>query len=52
MRLHTLLSRLPYTLLLSSFTFAVTAAPAGPEEPELTVLTPDNFKQTISKGVW
>ncbi|KAH9927854.1 thioredoxin-domain-containing protein [Amylocystis lapponica] len=42
--------RLPYSLLLASLALAVTAIPV--ESVELTVLTPDNFQETISHGVW
>lgn len=50
MRLSSLLSCVPHALLLSSLSFVVAAAPA--ESAKLTVLTPDNFEKTVSKGVW
>ncbi len=50
MQLHTLFSQLPYSLLISSLVLAVIAAPV--ESVELQVLTPDDFQETISKGVW
>lgn len=52
MRLQSLLSCLPPTLLLVSLVFAVAAAPAEAESEQLTVLNPNNFKETIAKGVW
>lgn len=52
MRLQSLLSCLPRTLLLVSLAFAVAAAPAEAESDQLTVLNPNNFKESISKGVW
>lgn len=45
-----MLSRLPYSLLVTSLALAVTAVPV--ESTELRVLTPDDFKQTIAHGVW
>ncbi|KAI0693473.1 thioredoxin-domain-containing protein [Cytidiella melzeri] len=52
MLLERIFSQLPFALLLCSLTLA-SAAPAGAESTvELTVLTSDNFKGTISKGVW
>ncbi|KAI0337496.1 thioredoxin-domain-containing protein [Trametopsis cervina] len=53
MRLDNILLRLPHTLLLLALSLTATAAPASPESTvELTVLTPDNFQETISTGVW
>lgn len=49
MNLYTLLLRLPYTLIITSLALAA-AVPA--ESVELRVLTPDDFEQTIAKGVW
>ena len=50
MQLYTLLARLPYTLVISSFALAASAVPV--ESVELTVLNPSNFKETIKEGVW
>ncbi|KAH8105423.1 thioredoxin-domain-containing protein [Cristinia sonorae] len=50
MRLASLFARLPHTLLVSSLVFATNALPV--ESTELLVLTPDNFKETIARGVW
>ena len=50
MQLYTLLSRLPYTLVISSLALAASAVPV--ESVELTVLNPSNFKDTIAEGVW
>ena len=54
MRLYTLFAQLPYSLLISSLALAATAVPveAQDSEVELRVLTPDDFDQTIAKGVW
>ena len=49
MNIYTLLRRLPYTLIITSLALAA-AVPA--ESVELKVLTPDDFDQTIAKGVW
>lgn len=51
MKLYTLLRHLPHTLFLSSLALAAAVAPAG-ADTGLLVLTPDNFKETVSKGVW
>lgn len=50
MQLYTLLSRLPYTLVISSLALAASAVPV--ESVELTVLNPSNFKDSIAEGVW
>ena len=50
MRLASLFLRLPHTLLVTSLALATAALPV--ESTELLVLTPENFKETISKGVW
>ncbi|KAL4241266.1 hypothetical protein ABKN59_000026 [Abortiporus biennis] len=50
MHLGQLVFQLPYSLLLSSLALAAAVPPAA--SVELTVLNPDNFEQTISKGVW
>jgi len=53
MKFSNLFSRLPHALLLCSLSLFVAAAPASADTAvELTVLTPENFKQTISEGVW
>ena len=52
MRLYTLFAQLPYSLLISSLALAATAVPVEAQEVELRVLTPDDFDQTIAKGVW
>lgn len=51
MRLYTLLSRLPYSLLVTSLALAA-VIPAESADVVLKVLTPDDFDQTVAKGVW
>lgn len=48
--LQSLLTRFPNTLLLSTLVLATATLPA--KSVELTVLTLDNFEDTIAKGVW
>ena len=50
MQLYAFLSRLPYTLVVSSLALAASAVPVN--SAELLVLNPSNFKQTIAEGVW
>ena len=52
MRLYTLLSRLPYSVLISSLALVATAVPVDAQDVELRVLTPDDFDATIANGVW
>ncbi|KAI0829211.1 thioredoxin-domain-containing protein [Trametes gibbosa] len=46
------LTRLPFSLLVSSVILASAALPVVSSETELLVLTPDNFDTTVSDGVW
>jgi len=50
MRFASILAHLPHTLLVSSLAFAANALPV--ESVELLVLTPENFKDTVSHGLW
>jgi hypothetical protein len=45
--LLTIMRLLPPSLLLASLAVVAAAAPVA-----LNVLTPENFEQTIAKGVW
>ena len=50
MHLSSLLAKLPTSLLVTSLALAVSALPV--ESTELTVLTPDNFSDTVAQGAW
>ena len=50
MKISSLLTHLPHTLLVTSLAFAANALPV--ESVELLVLTPENFAETIAHGVW
>ncbi|CAL1709319.1 unnamed protein product [Somion occarium] len=52
MRLASILMRLPHTLLVTSLALAAAALPVESSSVELLVLTPDNFNETTSHGVW
>ncbi|OCH93224.1 thioredoxin-domain-containing protein [Obba rivulosa] len=50
MKFSPAIMQLPWSLLISSLTLAVAALPV--ESAQLLVLTPENFDNTISQGVW
>ncbi|KAI0077603.1 thioredoxin-domain-containing protein [Panus rudis PR-1116 ss-1] len=51
MRLASFFLRLPHTLLVTYLALTASAVPVE-SAVALRILTPDDFKQTVSKGVW